>query len=108
MNAGKIIGAIVCVLMLAGSCATVGSPRGEERTPGTTTTPGTPTADDKAVPVIPNADGPKPMGTTYDYVIITTNDIVANSDRLHNFVYMKELEGHSVKVVTETDFGGLV
>lgn len=47
-------------------------------------------------------------GGTYDYVIITTNDIVSNSERLDNFMHLKELEGHSVKVVTETDFGGLI
>ncbi|UCE39294.1 MAG: hypothetical protein JSW00_08770 [Thermoplasmata archaeon] len=42
--------------------------------------------------------------STYDYVIITTNDIVANSERLGNFVYFKELIGHSVLVVTEDDY----
>ncbi len=47
---------------------------------------------------------PKPMGPPYDYVIITTNAIVANSDRLEHFVYLKELYGHSVLVVTESDF----
>jgi hypothetical protein len=48
---------------------------------------------------------PTPMPlSTYDYVIITTNDIVANSERLGNFVYFKELIGHSVKVVTEDDY----
>lgn len=45
-------------------------------------------------------------GTTYDYVIITTNDIVANSDRLENFINLKELT-HDVLVVTEDDFNGL-
>jgi hypothetical protein len=43
-------------------------------------------------------------GGHYDYVIITTNDIVANSQRLNNFVHLKELYGHTVKVVTEDDF----
>lgn len=45
--------------------------------------------------------------STYDYVIITTDDIVANSDKLDNFVYLKELQGHTVRVVTDSDFGGL-
>jgi hypothetical protein len=43
-------------------------------------------------------------GGPYDYVIITTNDIVANSTRLDNFIHLKELNGHTVKVVTEDDF----
>ncbi len=43
-----------------------------------------------------------------DYVIVTSNDIVANSQRLDNFIYLKEqLYGHSVLVVTEDDFGPL-
>lgn len=46
--------------------------------------------------------------TSYDYVIITTNDIVAHSDRLEGFIRLKERFGYSVKVVTETDFDGLV
>jgi hypothetical protein len=45
--------------------------------------------------------------TSYDYVIITTNDIVAHSDRLDGFIRLKERFGYSVKVVTETDFDGL-
>lgn len=49
----------------------------------------------------------KSNGGTYDYVIVTTNDIVANSNRLDNFVYLKELMGHTVKIVTEDDFGSL-
>ena len=43
----------------------------------------------------------------YEYVIITTNAIVENSERLDNFIYLKELYGHNVKVVTEDDFDGL-
>jgi len=43
----------------------------------------------------------------YDYVIITANDIVSNSEELDHFIHMKEINGHSVKVVTETDFAGL-
>jgi len=46
-------------------------------------------------------------GGTYDYVIITTNDIAANSEYLDFFVKMKENDGHTVKIVTESDFGGL-
>ncbi|MFC1871389.1 C25 family cysteine peptidase [Chloroflexota bacterium] len=46
-------------------------------------------------------------GGTYDYVIITTNDIVANSEYLDFFIKMKENEGHTVKIVTEDDFGSL-
>jgi hypothetical protein len=45
--------------------------------------------------------------TSYDYVIITTNDIVAHSARLEGFIRLKERFGYSVKVVTETDFDGL-
>ncbi len=43
----------------------------------------------------------------YDYVIITTNDIIENSEELEHFIHMKEFCGHSVKVVTESDFLGL-
>jgi hypothetical protein len=51
-----------------------------------------------------NAPGnPVTLGPPYDYVIITTNDIVDNSERLENFIYMKELNGHDVLVVTEDD-----
>jgi hypothetical protein len=45
--------------------------------------------------------------STYDYVIITTNAIIDNSEELEHFIHMKEFCGHSVKVVTETDFNGL-
>jgi hypothetical protein len=45
-------------------------------------------------------------GPPYEYVIITTNDIVANSDKLENFINLKELS-HDVLVVTEDDFDGL-
>jgi hypothetical protein len=44
---------------------------------------------------------------TYDYVIITTNAIVANSARLNTFIAHKERLGYSVLVVTETNFIGL-
>lgn len=39
------------------------------------------------------------------YVIITTNNIVNNSTRLADFVRLKQLNGHPVRVVTENDFG---
>lgn len=42
-----------------------------------------------------------------DYVIVTTNDIVAHSTRLEGFIELKEKFGYSVKVVTETEFDGL-
>jgi PKD repeat protein len=44
----------------------------------------------------------------YDYVIVTTNATVANSQELNHFIYMKELQGHIVKVITENDFDSLV
>jgi len=44
---------------------------------------------------------------TYDYVIITTNAIVAGSAKLSTFIAHKQNLGYSVLVVTETDFGGL-
>lgn len=44
---------------------------------------------------------------TYDFVIITTNNIVSNSEKLDNFVALKEFEGYDVLVVTESDYGGL-
>ena len=56
-----------------------------------------------AMPASASANG----GGTYDYVIITTNDIVENSQELDFFIRMKEINGHSVKVVTEDDFGSL-
>jgi len=44
---------------------------------------------------------------TYDYVIITTNAIEANSTKLASFISHKESQGHSVLVITEDEFGGL-
>jgi len=44
---------------------------------------------------------------TYEYVIITTDAIVDNSEELEHFIHMKEINGHSVQVVTESDFEGL-
>lgn len=49
---------------------------------------------------------PPPM--THDYIIITTNDIVANSDRLAGFIRLKQRFGYSVLVVTEDDYDGLI
>jgi PKD repeat protein len=43
----------------------------------------------------------------YDYVIITTEDILSNSDRLDDFVYLKGLYGHSVMTVTESQYASL-
>ena len=45
--------------------------------------------------------------TAYDYVIITTNAIVSGSSKLANFITHKQARGHSVLVVTETNFGSL-
>ncbi|MCK4902522.1 MAG: hypothetical protein KAS76_04120, partial [Thermoplasmatales archaeon] len=44
---------------------------------------------------------------TYNYVIITTNAIFENSEELDHFINMKEFQGLTVKVVTESDFAGL-
>ena len=41
------------------------------------------------------------------YVIITTNAIKSGSTKLNAFIAHKESLGHTVSVVTETDFGGL-
>ncbi|MBN2374095.1 PKD domain-containing protein [bacterium] len=49
----------------------------------------------------------KTSGGSYDYVIITSNNIVANSGRLANFIHLKGLQGHNVLLVTETDFNPL-
>ena len=47
------------------------------------------------------------MPPPYDYVIITTNAIETNSTKLAAFVAHKQVQGHSVLVVTEDDYGGL-
>lgn len=44
---------------------------------------------------------------TYNYVIITTNAIVSNSAKLNAFIAHKQSLGYSVKIITESDFGGL-
>jgi len=43
-------------------------------------------------------------GAAYDYVIITTNAIVAGSEKLPAFIAHKESLGYGVLVVTEDDF----
>lgn len=42
-----------------------------------------------------------------DYVIITTNAIQAGSARLGSFVAHKQAQGHTVEVITETQWGGM-
>jgi hypothetical protein len=73
--------------------------------------------DDKAKQILYNYDQAKgwyqpdspPMITNAgtDYVIITTNAIVAGSSKLSDFVAHKEAKGYSVEVVTEDDYGRL-
>lgn len=50
---------------------------------------------------------PKPAGltTTYNYVIITSKNIVAASKSLNSFVAHKQAQGYSVLVVTEDQYG---
>ncbi len=43
----------------------------------------------------------------YNYIIMTTNAIEANSAKLDNFIAAKTAKGYSVLVVTEDDYGGL-
>ncbi len=45
--------------------------------------------------------------TTYDYVIVTTNLIETNSAKLSNFVTYQQDLGHTVKVITEDEYGSL-
>ncbi len=45
-----------------------------------------------------------PAGTIYDYVIITSNNVVQNSQKLADFISMKKAIGHSVLVVTEDQY----
>ena len=45
--------------------------------------------------------------TAHDYVIITTNAIVAGSSKLDDFITHKQSQGHSVLTVTETQYGSL-
>ncbi|MEA2109093.1 MAG: C25 family cysteine peptidase [Pseudomonadota bacterium] len=64
---------------------------------------------DSSSPVLYGEDSLyEPMSNgSYDYVIITTEDILSNSDRLDDFVYLKELYGHNVLIVTESQYGSL-
>jgi len=50
-----------------------------------------------------------PMDTNADadYVIITTNEIVAGSSKLSDFVAHQGARGYTAEVVTEDDYGGL-
>ena len=52
-------------------------------------------------------EGAPPEVEDPDYAIITTNAIVAGSTKLSDFVTHKTGLGHSVLVVTETDYGSL-
>lgn len=52
------------------------------------------------------SQAPLPL-STYDYVIVTTNAIEANSQRLQDFVHLKELYGHNVLVITEDEYGAV-
>lgn len=54
------------------------------------------------------APRPASASTPANYVIITTNDVVANSDRLAGFIRLKQRFGYSVLVVTEDDYDGLI
>jgi hypothetical protein len=45
---------------------------------------------------------------SYNYVIITTNAIVENSEELDHFIYAKELQGHNIKVIIENEFNSIV
>lgn len=45
-----------------------------------------------------------PLLMNADYVIMTTNAIVENSEELEYFVNLKEFQGHNVRVVTEDEF----
>ena len=51
--------------------------------------------------------GAEQANQAHDYVIITSNAIVSGSANLSAFVAHKEAHGHSVLVVTETDFDSL-
>jgi len=46
-------------------------------------------------------------GVTYDYVIVTTNAIKANSARLADFIAHKQAQGYSLLTITENEYGGL-
>ena len=102
----------LCTAMIVASSALFASPVAtENELPDQVET----TADGTSGPAIGGGSGttdvPGPVApeslSTHDYVIITTNDIVANSERLGNFVHLKELYGHDVLIVTETDFDSI-
>lgn len=104
----KILCILLCVSMIAATIALVPSQdpmKAKELGDDLTTTE----IEVPPAPSIVNEPGTKirPLGPPYEYVIITTNAIVANSDRLEHFVYLKELYGHDVLVVTESDFDSL-
>ena len=46
-------------------------------------------------------------GTSADYVIITSKAVVSGSSMLQSFVKMKQAAGHTVRIVTEDDYGSL-
>jgi|GEM_PF-2516334 len=52
---------------------------------------------------------PAGLSTAYDYVIITTNFILANNTKLNAFKAHKEApgQGHHVLIITENQYGGL-
>jgi len=52
-------------------------------------------------------DQEAPVAVTYDYAIITTSAIVANSSKLADFVAHKERLGHRVWVLTESTWGAV-
>lgn len=49
-----------------------------------------------------------PADKKYDYVIITTQDIVDHSSHLSALEYAKELRGHNVWIVTETTYDSYI
>jgi PKD repeat protein len=51
---------------------------------------------------------PSSANTGWNYIIITTTDIVLNSKELDHFINMKEFMGHNVKIITEDDFDSLI
>ena len=59
------------------------------------------------VPESGNFIDPPGAAETFDYVIITTSTIVSGSTRLASFISHKQSRGHSVLVITESDFDGL-
>ncbi len=62
---------------------------------------------DEAQNWYPETSRPAGLSNTYNYVIITSNKVVAASQKLTNFVAHKEAQGYSVLVVTENQYGGI-